>query len=161
MRSIKMREIKFRGKRVDGKGWAYGSLIIELNLPELKSIYSDIRNSGKSKYLIYPIDAKDGRAKEVIPETVGQYTGLKDKDGVEIYDGDIVNLADGQVVQAYPIPSAFKEILFREDEAKFYWVDTNTKKSTSGYTFCKTNAEKFCKVIGNIYENPDLTKEPK
>ena len=88
-----MREIIFRGKRMDNDHWIKGSLIIEPNLPEFKSMYSDVRNAGKSKYLIYPFDAKDGRAIEVFPETVGQYTTFKNKDGKKIYEDDCLEYA--------------------------------------------------------------------
>jgi len=83
-----MQEIKFRGQRIDNKEWVYGSLIIEPDLPKFKSMYSDIRNAGKSNYLIYPLNAKDGRAIEVNPVTVGQYINIEDKNGKEIYKGD-------------------------------------------------------------------------
>ena len=71
-----MREIKFKAKRTDGKGWVYGCLI----------------DSGKGKhksYFILPNEAMSyDEFEEVITETVCQFTGLKDKNGVDVYDGD-------------------------------------------------------------------------
>ena len=64
-----MRTIKFKGLRVDGKGWVYGHY------------YDDEIQS----FIISEINTY-----EVIPETVGQFTGLIDVNGKEIYEGDVV-----------------------------------------------------------------------
>ena len=77
-----MREIKFRGLRTDGKGWLYGDLL------QWKS---------KGVCAITPQDGSEWSNPydfEVIPETVGQFTEILDKDGKEIFEGDLISFED-------------------------------------------------------------------
>lgn len=116
-----MREIEFRGKLINSKIWAYGNLDIKKN----------------KTAIITPDDTPLGRYGEVDTETVGQYTGLKDKNGVKIFEGDIVrSYAD-----------VFRAI-----------VEYNT--SFAGwFPFCNERTGIYadeCEVIGNIHDNPEL-----
>lgn len=115
-----MREIKFRG-RVPDKGWLYG----------------DLRHIGNN--LIYIVD-KFGRS-SVNPNTVGQYTGLKDATGKEIYEGDVIKTREGDV-----------GVIVWETELGGFRARL---ADNSFYTLTALFASMFS-VIGNIYDNPEL-----
>ena len=134
-----MREIKFRGKikldsfhRKDQGDWAYGYFKVE------SSPHFD-----ESAYFII----EKGKAYQVIPETVGQYTGLKDKNGKEIYEGDIVKHEDGAVMIVKWIDKC----------AGFVVTYRNLGDEIIDYI----TLVKCGEVIGNIYENPELEAKRK
>lgn len=116
-----MREIKFRGKRLDNGEWLYGSLVI-LN----------------GRYFIFD----DANRHEVDPATVGEYTGLKDKNGKEIYEGDIVKW--DECVADYRFITQIAEVSYNKSSASFEPLGE----------YCYESFE----VIGNIHDNPELLK---
>lgn len=75
--SVSLREILFRGKRVDSGAWSYGSLVIRK------------KDDGGRKYFISGFEPFS-KAGEVLGETVGEYTGFRDTSGNAVFEGDVV-----------------------------------------------------------------------
>ena len=124
------REIKFRGKRVDNGEWVYGWLSQWSNEDyQIKQGFEDVCST-----------------RTVIPETVGQFTGLHDKNGKGIYEGDIVNLAHEDT---HPLMRK-KNLVVRFDEKDACFI--------VGDSLALTNV---LEIIGNIHDNTELLEERK
>lgn len=123
-----MREILFRGKRKDNGKWAYGFYALFASNKGLKhGIYTGTENGYVIPY-------------EVDPETVGQFTGLTDKNGKKIFEGDIMQLCSA----CYPC-------LVYWDGKGWAWKQ-NGKRREIDLTREKMD------TIGNIYDNPELLR---
>ncbi len=134
-----MREIRFRGKRAHNGKWVYGCFAEFVNYLDGDTKPGiQVTNQVPSGF-DRMIPAFETELVEVIPETVGQYTGLHDKNGVEIYEGDVVR-ADMD----------FGPGGYAEQIASIYW-DEGVGGWQFNY-FDKTTIE----IIGNIYDNPEL-----
>jgi len=140
-----MREIEFRGKRKDNDEWVYGNLIT----------MRDGVWIAKQGYEFTGIDSKKRLCGliEVIPETVGQYTGVEDKNGKKIYGGDIIELRRFIVIHIEDGEVIYENGAFRVRHIQF--------RDCSGPVFDTRLLCEFlrCKVIGNIHDNPKMLKE--
>lgn len=136
-----MREIKFRGKRLDNTAWVYGDLRQE--------------NSGRVIIMTNLSTWKDngdvidpyGERIDVKPDTVGQYTGLKDRNGKDVWEGDLLRTPEGDIMVAE-------------------WIDAQiitrcVRPYNPRYKNSLTFAYPVSVVIGNIHDNPELLEEGK
>lgn len=129
----------YRGQRVDTKEWVYGYLTKSRTSP---------RNSEPPYTLQWVIDHEENGVmltSFVIPETVGQSTGLPDKNGKEIYKGDIIIYCNEKALViwnecGYELQWLSKQCYYREE--LFFWA-----------------TERKISIIGNIYDNPELLQE--
>ena len=145
-----MSENKFRGKSVRTGGWIYG-YYVKHETRQTCPIGEDKLTPDEIKRLIVFDSFADWnmpktlQAIEVIPETVGQYTGLKDKNGKEIFEGDIVACGDGEV------PT---EIRWVQESSAFMAYNIKRKE----YHLLNKYFDRFIgEVIGNIHDNPEVS----
>ena len=135
-----MRDILFRGKRVDNGEWSHGSLVCWKT------------GGGVSRYDIF----SQGLGNGVIPSTVGQYTGLDDKDGRRIFEGDIVKCDLYYTASRNPQIGLIRTVAFVDGR----FVATRDQNKVS----CGANSLGFysnAEVIGNVHDNPELIMEAK
>lgn len=149
-----MRDILFRGKTIEKNKWYYGSYLF-CHLPEYDWAG---KPSAKEKDIHYIIDEKDINL-SVYPETVGQYTNRKDKNGVRIFEGDIVSVFDG--MKGYVAFSNRGFWAFIPLEPKEFFSNPEKLDDISLDLYCLIrDSEKGnyggCLVVGNIYDNPEL-----
>ena len=138
-----MREILFRGKAINGGQWLYGHFTEYAGTSQIWTA------------------TDDGTWNSIVdPATVGQYTGLTDKNGVKIFEGDIVKLKNST-----PKGEWIAVVEFGNPNASYSW--SWQLKYLSGDNFNRDvllwvdmeECGATCEVIGNIHDNPELLKE--
>ncbi|WP_333860779.1 YopX family protein [Clostridium sp.] len=134
------REIKFRGFSILCKKWMYGYIWIVpgVNLHYIRTGKIDVKDSSIEKY-------------EVYSESIGQFTGLKDKNGKEVYEGDIVK------EQRKRFKDKYFAVKWNNDIGSYIFEPLD--KSLTSYPCFNIGTVKGLEVIGNIYENPELLEE--
>ena len=151
-----MRKIMFRGKTLDDGKWVYGYYVHQYGADEI--------------YLFEPTDGFDSR--HIDPETVGQFTGLTDKNGKRIFEGDILKVQtqdfaeeDNPVFGKMKVPTGEKRTRYWTVEWAdhfcggsgwyFYGKDRRFNRRASKSAMLNRDAE----VVGNIYDDPEKMNE--
>ncbi|WP_072524951.1 YopX family protein [Clostridium sp. Marseille-P3244] len=127
-----MREILFRAKRIDNGEWVEGNYV------KAELIHED----GYEHYIIETM--RRGKTYEIDPETLCQYTGLKDKNGNRIWENDIVS--------GYFNHKKITGFIKYGSNAVYYI------EREGSYGIHLDNSEDWLEVIGNIFDNPELLK---
>lgn len=127
-----MREILFRGNRIDNGEWAHGLLTIMWGQYHIVDLCDE--NTA------YPVG----------PATIGQYTGLTDKNGAKIFEGDIVRVPFWRSAQSGLTMKGIIE--FRRASFSVLWEHRDYGRDFAGYI-------QDMEVIGNIHDNPELLKD--
>jgi hypothetical protein len=137
-----MREYLFRGKDKETGEWRYGYL---------REIWSS--STSGHRFVICPstnfesngwVDLDEA---EVVLDTVGQYTGLKDKAGVRIFEGDVVE---------HKMKVGGEEGIYK---AKVFWSELCAAFLITGHPMCQARfmyKTRYYKIIGNIHDTPEL-----
>ena len=152
-----MREILFRGKRIYDGAWVEGNLIVDEN--------------GKKHIITHDVIEEDGhhlRIDSDLPvffeqDTIGQYTGLTDKNGKKIFEGDIVKV-EHDINETFSRGSIEQNSLEVWDEVVDTVDITEVVSFINGsFTVAEWDLGWFklyeIEVIGNIHDNPELLKE--
>lgn len=119
-----MREILFKGKRVDNGEWAEGCFF----------------KSWDKVFLLWGMTGDCPNMEEVIPKTVGQFTGLTDKNGKKIFEGDI-------------LLKGFEKVLVKWNANQCRWGIYSNNYEICGFN---ESTQGYFEVIGNIYDNLEL-----
>ena len=152
-----MRDIKFRGKEIDTGKWGYGFYLEQ-------DIYNIGSENTKRDLLIKDAgvivqNSKYDSSTIIDKKTLGQYTGLKDKNGKEIYEGDILELnKDGRIFYGTPdglLAKKYQLVGFRDGA----FMTCRNKHLIDDYDTYLWIISKYSTVAGNIYDNPELLEE--
>lgn len=136
------RKIKFRGKHPHIAEWCFGNLVD----------YGDGRMEIHG-FGVFPDGDNDWHEIEVAPDTVGQFTGMKDSNGTEIYEGDIINWLVGRNGQGFVEEG---HVEWRQIEGCYIVINRFSTKDNRENILPLIRCTRDIKVIGNIYDNPEL-----
>lgn len=140
------RETKFRGKSLTTSEWLYGSLF----------------NDGAEDYILpnLPSGALDYEDYQIDSNTIGQFTGLKDKNGREVFEDDIIRSPRGNIIA---VEFGYKEHVVKHGRPQvadsFACYGLIARNMKNGITDFLDNSFLAGEVIGNIHDNQELMKE--
>ena len=143
-----MREILFRGKSMNDGEWVHGSLVITTiepaDEPPVKHYHIEDMTIG-----VFPNEHQSGITETVAPNTVGQYTGLTDKNGKKIFEGDIVR-------DDYE-SGVYARVAWLPQGCGWYLVySQGDRRMGHRARGCGYQQDVLLEVIGNIHDNPEL-----
>lgn len=135
------REILFRGKRTDNGEWTYGNLIGDDAIVGEMAYFDD-------DYFITTFWYK------VYPETIGQFTGLTDKNGTKVFEGDIVTVSYPRCSLEKQIGDKSGVVRYLDTLPRFMIMESIEPNCVAISSFNNTGEGR--EVIGNIYDAPNL-----
>lgn len=160
-----MREILFRGKRKDNGEWVCSGNLIQFFDNNIREVY--ISQYGERCNAVHDIDTDNietitcengARFYKVIPETVGQYTGLTDKNGNKIFEGDVVHAIYSDRYIGVP-DTDYGNLIVGFDDTYYGGARYSMKIiGDTGYRIFSAGLRNGVTVIGNIHDNPELLK---
>lgn len=134
------RPIKFRSKRLDNGEWVYGH-------------YADYIHPDcgiPSPSIIYPLPDCGNMIVAVNPSTTGQFTGLMDRHGTEIYEGDILQWSENGC-KSNPM-----EVVVKYGAFGYLYYGFHSLVGNTNFTFYLKGTDSRFEIIGNIHDNPEL-----
>ena len=170
-----MREILFRGRKVGNAQWVYGSLVTAEEFCCILQVEPPLHPM-EEPYLDGVTGTVDGHFTPVDPETVGQYTGLTDKNGKKIFEGDIVKCKHfydnyDETFDSCKIRRAYGKAVDESNGECTYWRNYEVRmgdgrwvprNGSDGHDVKQNYMQNHSvEVIGNIHDNPELLKEDK
>ena len=147
-----MREILFRGMRLDNCNWIIGHLIkYEDGRARICESHTDIFCYEKDESIIQTV------AHMVAPSTIGQFTGLTDMNGKKIFEGDIVRVLGNQQVDDWKNVDYVALIAFLD--GGFCAID-GTVEEHGFRRYALARMDFSLEIIGNQFDNPELLENP-
>lgn len=138
-----MREILFRGKEIESDEWIFGSLL------------SGYLENGRTQILNHD----NGDWEDVIPDTVGQFTGLTDKNGKKIFEGDFIQPPHNKHLICLIKSGNYKPCAlerFNDSSESDLPEATGFYAETQGADQYFIGRNMVVKIIGNVFDNPEL-----